>query len=486
MIIDAHFIKGNIRLADHLLAEKNNRTVRELTEHDRDAPLNLHQSLRMFQALTAAHNRAKISFVHVIMAPAHELSDNELDTALVMIDNEHGVNSHARKVVAHGKGDRATHYHIVYPAIGPNGRAAKSQRSHIKDELIARRLEMHFNERIQNGKHHYEVGAILRERGLDLEAEQLMTMAGPASSRRIQNSEKQQGVRLNMRPENLQAMIVEAWGERSRYSSFAEALAAKNVVVGYGNKQDVLVAVHPETGLMLPLRRAMYKDAKISAANLRLHFPEPIAASMIAERGRSMQNRQQQGSNTNKRIHPVDDRTISAPSTLETAPVFAPIDSSPSERESLVASNRRAANAARNARIEKSMALANRFGNRRTRHLFAWITAVGLVASGAAMPTFLAAYGILRVAPLFYASGKRREARQLIAARNADREIQRMKFRPSKPRVSGDSMLRKALGSELIPKPQFDVWAPRLKQRTTNSKKPNKISSFRSAPQVEA
>ncbi len=63
------------------------------------------------------------------------------------------------------QGDRADHYHVLYAAIGPDGRAASSKNNHLRDELIGRQLEIAFGEPVLNGAHGVRVAAILRERG---------------------------------------------------------------------------------------------------------------------------------------------------------------------------------------------------------------------------------------------------------------------------------------------------------------------------------
>ncbi len=165
MFVNSSYVREDASIVPHLLHGKGNEEIEPLLRHDRDAPADLAQALRLYGSLRDLNGRAKIAVVHIIISPGHQLSEEELRQTLDLVDAEHDLRDHARKVIRHAKGDRADHYHVLYAAIGPDGRAASSKNNHLRDELIGRQLEIAFGEPLLNGAHGVRVAAILRERG---------------------------------------------------------------------------------------------------------------------------------------------------------------------------------------------------------------------------------------------------------------------------------------------------------------------------------
>ena len=135
----------------HLLRTDTNEAVRVRTDLCRGAN-DLHAALRLMDALARTNPRAERSFVHVVISPDHALTDAELAETLAMVEAEHGLSSVLRAVVEHLKGARAAHVHARLSRGRSRDRKGCPQpRQFERDELISRRLELAFGERVTPG-----------------------------------------------------------------------------------------------------------------------------------------------------------------------------------------------------------------------------------------------------------------------------------------------------------------------------------------------
>ena len=88
MIIKSSFRRAG-GLATHLLSAATNERVRVRDDLFRAAPPDVRQALRLFDGISRTNKRTIRSFVHVIVSPAHDLTELELSTTLKMIEEEH-------------------------------------------------------------------------------------------------------------------------------------------------------------------------------------------------------------------------------------------------------------------------------------------------------------------------------------------------------------------------------------------------------------
>jgi hypothetical protein len=141
MIVQSSFRQAG-GLSSHLLRTDSNESVRLLESLCRNAPLDVRHALRAFAAISATNLRVKNAFVHIVIAPEVELVDGQRERILDLIDEAYEIRrDHPRIMVAHEKGARAVHYHVVFPLVHPEtGRAIKSGKNHVHDELVARVL----------------------------------------------------------------------------------------------------------------------------------------------------------------------------------------------------------------------------------------------------------------------------------------------------------------------------------------------------------
>lgn len=278
-------------LKKHLLRTDTNEAVRVRTDLCRGAN-DLHAALRLMDALARTNLRAERSFVHVVISPDHVLTDAELAETLAMIEAEHGLSSVLRAVVEHLKGARAPHFHAVYPVVDPEtGKAARSHGNFERDELISRRLELAFGERVTPGPRIEQNVTELRRRGLDAEADRLSPYLPVRHQDPLSRADRQQASRLGVKALEWSARAFVLFEGAGRdLATFAARLEAAGLSVARGTK-DVSSADDPEdrdrrvvmlvddaTGYSTSLVRLLRREAKGAGRPLAITEREVGAA----------------------------------------------------------------------------------------------------------------------------------------------------------------------------------------------------------------
>ena len=474
MIVNSSYVRADEAIVRHLLNVANNERVDELREFDRDVPWTMTQTIRNFESLRQLNGRAKIGCVHVFFSPDHELTQEELEHTLDLIDREHDIEDHARKVVRHGKGERANHFHIIYAAIGPDGRAASSRFNHRRDELIGRQLEIAFGERVLAGVHCKAVAEILRARGQEREADIVLSRGKAKQERRpISLDMKQQAHRAGIDATEVHDLIFAAWNEVTPLRSFRDALVGRGIVVGTGRKADVLVALHKESGLETPLRRALRKETGLRSADLRLLFPNARPLAEIAKENLA-------GAGNSIQMATMREMTFASVEAL-TAGELPPTrwkargegkGGSKTAQWKLQRENKRRHAKLRQERIDRALARSRALGNPFLRLTLASMAGAGLMLAGTPFLAVFAAYWTVRVGMKVAADRAHEEAVPLIAARNAEREILRTTPRPKRfklPPYAASTVV------QLTPSKRIENLAPPIGQTLMWSKMPAKV-----------
>ena len=274
----------------HLLRTDTNEIVRVRTDLFRGAD-DLHAALRLMEALARTNPRVARSFVHIVISPDHVLTEPELVQALAMVEKEHGLSSIVRAVVTHLKGDRATHVHAVYPVVDPaTGRAIPSHGNFERDELISRRLEFAFSERITPGPRIEENVAELRRRGLDAEADRLSPYLPVRHQDPLSRADRQQASRLGVEAPQWSARAFAIFEEAGRdLETFAGRLEAAGLSVARGTKnlllddaddrdRKVVLLVDDTTGYSTSLVRLLRREGKAAGRPFAITEREVSAA----------------------------------------------------------------------------------------------------------------------------------------------------------------------------------------------------------------
>jgi hypothetical protein len=176
---------------------------------------------------------------------------------------------HPRIVVAHEKGARAVHYHVVFPLVHPEtGRAIKSSKNHVHDELVARVAEKEFGHPAVIGAHQAEVAASLLGRAAGLKAPE---PDSPTLHRQLfGKSERQQMSRVGASVSRLEKQIQQAWAAgEGRISGLIACLPQHGLLLAEGRK--ALLLVDGATGAQMPAARTIRRLAKEQGAPVAIN-----------------------------------------------------------------------------------------------------------------------------------------------------------------------------------------------------------------------
>lgn len=261
MIIRSSFVGDDPDRVRHLLDVENNEWVSARTDLDRCCPPDLEQALEMFSALTAANPRATNTVAHFKCSPILPLDEAGLRRLIAVVEREHAIPAdQPRKVIAHMKGDRPAHVHLLYAAVNPtSGRALSSKLNYRADELAARVLELELGERIVPGPRIRENEAALKARGEDAMAAILGQYEPVRNRERDSENDRQQGARTKMPPAEFRRRLAAALASAGPSSSFPRALTRGGFAIALGDRRDVLMVVHLKTGAAYSLTRSLKK-----------------------------------------------------------------------------------------------------------------------------------------------------------------------------------------------------------------------------------
>ena len=256
-------------LEAHLLRTDTNETVRVRTDLFRGAD-DLHAALRLMEAIARTNPRVARAFVHVVISPDHGMTEAELAEALAMVEAEHGLSSVLRAVVEHLKGSRASHTHVVYPVVDPaTGKAARSHNNFERDELVSRRLEIAFSERVTPGPRIEQNVAELRRRGLHAEADRLAPYVPVRHEDPLSRADRQQASRLGVKAPEWSARAFALFEGAGRdLATFAGRLEAAGLSVARGD--IAMLLVDDATGYGVPLTRLLRREAKAGGRPLTI------------------------------------------------------------------------------------------------------------------------------------------------------------------------------------------------------------------------
>ena len=287
MIVKSSFRRAG-GLEAHLLRTATNETVRVRTDLFRGAD-DLHAALQLMEALARTNPRVTRSFVHIVISPDHVLTEPELAEALAMVEAEHGLSLDSpRAVVTHLKGARATHIHAVYPIVDPaTGKAVRSDGNFERDEIVSRRLEIAFGERIVPGPCIEANVAELRHRGLDQEADVLAPYAPVRHEDGLSRADRQQASRLGVNAAEWSRRAFALFERTGRdFSAFAGLLDGAGLRVardtfsldGARDEDRATLLVDDATGFATSLVRLLRREAKATGRPLAIREAEIATA----------------------------------------------------------------------------------------------------------------------------------------------------------------------------------------------------------------
>lgn len=437
MINRSRYVKDDPNRVAHLLNTKNNRRVVEHRDFDRGCPGDLRGFLAFSSALTTAHPKARITLAHFKISPAHALSRRQLLRTIARIRRENRISrNHPMRLIEHHKGNRPPHYHLLFSAVDPaTGRVLSSKDNYARDELVSRRLEIDFGEKITPGPRVQRNAADLRARGQIKEA---AILDGYEPVRRVgkdREADRQQAARTKLPLVNFRQRLVAAVQMGVRSGSLPRALVAQGFSVAIGNRNETLMAVHDETGMSLPFLGSV---AIASDGRVRL---DPAAIDELRRDAPPLaQARREGAAKTLKRARRDLDREIDR-GRFEAAidgdidDVFSRMRRARSKadvqeqdagrfrsqaalRRDFLATRREAARVTQ-ARIDRAFRTSRILQSRRARRIAFAMAAGGVLLTGAGLSLALGA-GIVATAVLGgYGHALRGQAKALVAQRRA-------------------------------------------------------------------
>ncbi|ODT23485.1 MAG: hypothetical protein ABS35_12785 [Kaistia sp. SCN 65-12] len=419
-------------LGRHLLDTGRGSNERAVVRSDlsRDVPEDVTLALRVLAAPARRIRRMKRDIVHIVVAPERQLTLEDTERVFSLIEAEYGIPAgNARLVVEHKKGQRASHFHIVFSmASEADGKALRFSRSGDRDEMLARRLEIEFGEALQPSTRVDRTVKLLRERGLDDLAE--LAAQGPLAEKgqRRTKAEIQQDKRLGVDPELINARVLHAWRRTGGDLSHLRAeLEAVGFVLGAGDKRvagvPIVQLIDIETLKSTSLTRCLnrlkangdaprLREVAIGAsvgelqtvdsvkAALRRDAPQRSAEAVLGEFDRLVDEMEADGEREEAaKARKGRDRVAARLSANERKELR--------ERQNLVRSRYRQRDRIRRARVNRAFLVAKLFAGRDVRKAAFYMVAVGVLATGAGLIPALAAAGIVVATIPNYASARR-------------------------------------------------------------------------------
>ncbi|MFC0279818.1 hypothetical protein ACFOHK_01030 [Falsigemmobacter intermedius] len=167
-------------LSGHLLEGAENEEIHEI-HGDVDDIIALSES-------RVAGTSLKYEMRQFIISPDRPLTPDQEQKMIASITSEMGAESFEYAVVKHVKpradGNTAPHYHIVMPERDANGRALDKAHFKVRNEKVARLLEIEFDHELTKGTHNKAVFEHLKSNGKEAEAARMehLTHGAPALS----------------------------------------------------------------------------------------------------------------------------------------------------------------------------------------------------------------------------------------------------------------------------------------------------------------
>lgn len=407
-------------LASHLLhtGRGSNEQVVVRSDLSRDMPSDVPLGLRLLAEPARRIRRMKRDIVHIVMAPERQLSPEEVERVLSLIEAEYAIPpTNARLVVEHTKGKRASHFHIVYSmASEADGRALRFTRSGDRDEMLARRIEIELGEKLQPSTRVDRTVELLRERGLTGLAEVAATGPRAEKGKNRSKAERQQAKRLETDPDHIDARLMQAWrqcaGDLRRLPAelrqFGFTLAA-------GNKRiadvPIVLLVDVESLYATSLTRDLNRVRKASGETVRIREPAMGAAvgELNPEEDVKAQLRRTAPQRANEALLGEFDRLVDETQADDQkeqaerarkgrARVAAQLTTDDRKalrgRQALVRAKYRQRDRIRRARVNRAFIAAGVFADPAVRKLAFYLVAAGALATGAGLFVALTVAGV--------------------------------------------------------------------------------------------
>ena len=455
-----------IQLGDmpaHLVREDTNKRV-EIVHSAGQATLGeIDADLAMLEAISLTNHRVERTLIHVRIAPEKPVSERQLLDLIDLNERHHNIPAdQPRIVVRHSKGDRADHFHVLWPTVRSDGRAIKSHDNYLRDEIISRRAELLLSERLIPGPRIRRVVKVLRQDGLMDEAERVALAPARDRRSRIGDNAYKMAARLETDIGRFRSVVLDSWLEHGATPSFVEALERHGLRLALGDKLTkeglpIILVLEEATGLFAALRRTLNAAAKERRIELDLpsHFgnlgnfhqlnkARDAGLADALERARSACHRE--ASLLDAEVAedlglPMTQRATQGLSAQGPMPFRQTLK----ERRDAIRAQYKRLDEIRQRRVDRAFEAAGIFGDRRLRRIVFVAAAAGVLLSGGGLGLALIAGGVARtLLPSRERARATAKAAQIERARDRDAralelhqayQVVRREFR-SKPKLT--------------------------------------------------
>lgn len=274
MIVKTDFTRGD-GLARHLSRSDTNTRVVIREDLSQGVPLDLALAVPLLGGFAATNPRAVRRVIHAKCSPGEE-HDGASRLVLNLLLERYGISPTAPRIgVQHTKPSadgtpRPDHFHFVFPLVDiETGKAIRSHDAQLKDEIVARLAELELGEAITPGVRHNEVVRQLDMEGKAEIAQELGRHAAVRGGERMTTGTRRALQRAGHDADAAASRLFEIWhAARGDVIAFVAAAGQAGFEIRAG--ESVVLAVHVESSVPIPLRRALNQASKAAGAALRL------------------------------------------------------------------------------------------------------------------------------------------------------------------------------------------------------------------------
>ncbi|MCA0316436.1 MAG: hypothetical protein LCH88_00060 [Proteobacteria bacterium] len=439
-------------MPQHLARTDTNKRVEVVAAAGRATMADIDLDLSLFEEISLTNRRVERTLIHVRIAPEKPVSDAQLLHLLELNEQIHGIPSdQPRIVVRHSKGDRADHFHVLWPTVRTDGTSVRSHGNYLRDEIISREAELVLGERFIPGPRMPMVIAHFRQSGRDQEADTLEQ--APKRDRRSRLGDKSYNMAARSETDiaSFQANVLDAWQEHHAGQDFAEALGRRGLrlALGAGTKKrrSIVLVVEDATGFHASLRRTINAAAKARRLSLYVTADQvPASAGLPAlelAREAGFKDALERAVDAHRREKKLlvaerdedrDPGPVEARETTLLPPVEFTFKQTLKARRGAIKEHYRIRDQLRQQRVDRAFAAAGIFCDRRLRRIVFAAAAAGVLLSGGGLGLALIAGGVARTL-----LPSRERARALAKAsgieRQRDRETQALELHHAYARV---------------------------------------------------
>lgn len=402
-------------MPQHLARTDTNKRVEVVAAAGRATMADIDLDLSLFEEISLTNRRVKRTLIHVRIAPEKPVSEAQLLHLLELNEQIHGIPSdQPRIVVRHSKGNRADHFHVLWPTVRADGTSVRSHGNYLRDEIVSREAELMLGERFIPGPRMPMVINHFRQSGRDHEADALEEAPKRDRRSRLGDVAYNMAARSGTDIASFQVGVLDAWQEHQAGTDLLEALRQRGLRLASGAKTNkrcsIVLVVEEATGFHASLRRTINAAAKARRIALVVTSDQIPASTglppleIAREDGfkdaleRALDaHRREEKLLAAERDEDRDPRPAKAAGTTTPTPSPFTFKQTLKSRREGIREHYRVRDQLRKERVDRAFAAAGIFGDRRLRRIVFAAAAAGVLLSGGGLGLALIAGGVTRI-----------------------------------------------------------------------------------------